>query len=273
LLNTLNRKYAINLLTLLLVLLLAWLIGKLFWLVYSNSQPELVVPTLQSPINQGSSASHQVLSPVFLFGHPQNIKEQPKVVEQNLQKTRLNLKLLGVLVLPNNGVAIIEKSSKSHSYSLDEEIQKGVVLKEVHPDYVVINHNGVLEKLKMVSDEALFSQEDNQATHTLSAKQLDVLKSVKNNAQTNPVSILRYVRFKMGNDKGKQTIKVWPRKQKEIFKALGFQSGDEITIVNGYTVSELAKSPNIWQGLLKESSLDLTLIRNDQVQSISVQLD
>lgn len=251
---------------------MAWLLGRLFWSLYNNAQPELVMPSLQPPINQ-SFSSNKVLAPVHLFGKSQDVKDQPKAIEKDVQKTRLKLKLLGVLVMPDMGVAIIEKASKSYSYSLEEEIQNGVILKEVHPAYVVISHNGVLEKLQMAKDEVVFTQSDEQTTNDLSAKQVAILKSVKTRVQTNPISILRYVRFEMINKTGKQTIKVWPRKEVEIFKALGFQSGDEVTIVNGYSVAELVKSPGIWQALMKESNLNLTLIRKGQTQSISVKLD
>jgi len=270
-LNILMSNKFINFVAVLLVLILAWLMGKAFWALYDDAQFELVVPEVQTKMTQ--SQISEVASPVYLFGRAERAQqEQAPADNQNVKKTRLKLKLLGVLIAPEYSIAIIENNSKSFSYSLDEAIQDGVVLKEVYPDYVVLSHNGLLEKLQMVKDDEVFVQ--NADSPELNQRQKTILKNVKENALKNPISIMRYVRFEMVQKSGKvHAVKVWPQREKEIFTSLGFQAGDELKVVNGHSVAELMKSPTIWQELLKQSSLDLTVNRNGQIQNILVQLN
>jgi len=269
-LNILMGNKFINFVAILLVLVLAWLVGKAFWTLYDDAQIELVVPATQAKTVKGQVS--EVASPVYLFGRAERVQqEQAPVDNQNVKKTRLKLKLLGVLISPEYSIAIIENNSQSFSYSLDETIQDGVVLKEVYPDYVVLSHNGLLEKLQMIKDDEIFVQDADSPELNQRQK---TKKNVKENALKNPISIMRYVRFEMVQKSGKvQAVKVWPQREKEIFTSLGFQAGDELKIVNGHSVADLMKSPAIWQDLLKQSNLDLTVNRNGQTQNILVQLN
>lgn len=247
------------------------MLGSLFWTVVDGSKQELVVPAIQ--YSKISESKANVIAPITLFGRTADEQNtRPGKSDENVQKTRLNLKLLGVLVTPEWGVAIIENAGKSESYGLDETIQQGVVLKEVYPDYVVISHNGLLEKLQMITDESVFTHDT--TSPELTPRQETILQNAKENALKNPISIMRYVRFQMIQKEGKVTsVKVWPRKEVDIFRSLGLMPGDELTSVDGHSVAELTQSPALWQTMLKKTNLDLTMIRNGQTQSVLVQLD
>ncbi len=255
----------------LLLIIIAWMLGKFFWAVMDSPKKELLLPVIQNAqVNQAKSTA---IAPITLFGRSQSdLSTRPAISQENVQKTRLKLKLLGSLVGPDFGVAIIENAGKSESYSLEETIQNGVILKEVYPDYVVISHNGLLEKLQMIKDDDVFIP--NTDSPELNQRQLTILKNVKENALKNPISIMRYVRFQMVQKEGKVTsVKVWPQKEAEIFRSLGFMPGDELQTVDGHSIAELTKSPALWQSLLKKTNLELTLIRNGQTQNVSVNLD
>jgi len=117
-LNILMSNKFINFVAVLLVLILAWLMGKAFWALYDDAQFELVVPEVQTKMTQ--SQISEVASPVYLFGRAERAQqEQAPADNQNVKKTRLKLKLLGVLIAPEYSIAIIENNSKSFSYSLD----------------------------------------------------------------------------------------------------------------------------------------------------------
>lgn len=269
--DTLVRNRIINLFLVLLLIIIAWMLGKFFWVLVDSPKQELLLPAIQNTqVNQTRS---NVISPITLFGRSQTKKSTNQTLaEKDVKKTRLNLKLLGSLVGPDFGVAIIENKGKSESYSLEENIQKGVILKEVYPDYVVISHNGLLEKLQMIKDADVFIA--NTDSPELNQRQLTILRNVKENALKNPISIVRYVRFQMVQKNGKvASVKVWPRKEITIFRSLGFKPGDELQTVNGHSIAELSKSPTLWQSLLKKTNLELTLIRNGQIHNVSVNLD
>lgn len=257
--------------TLLLLALLAGLLGQAFWAAISPPAYSLAMPTI------GNSTENEVrvqrVSPVYLFGTKTATVEKPIVKQQSeLKQSKLNLKLLGILMAPSMSVAIINKSGQSNSYALGEEIQRNVVLKEVHADYVILSNRGLLEKLEMLKAENLFSS--NNDTQELSQVQVAKLSKVKETALKNPVSIMRYVRFQNMVRNGKiESVKVWPRQEKEIFNALGFNAGDELLSVNGQAIDKLAKSPTLWQGLLKQSQFELTIKRKGQEMPLSVELE
>lgn len=259
--------------SLLLLVLLAWLAGKLLWNFFYPNDVQLTQPQLNQSVAQESSIN--AISSMFLFGKP-DISSAVKSVDtkqkEKLKESKLNLKLVGVLVAPNMSVAIIDKSGQSNSYLIDEEIQRNVYLKEVYRDYVLISNRGFIEKLKMEQTRGLF--EEGSVSKSLSQSQLSKLTVVKENALKNPVSIMRYVRFQNISKNGKITgVKVWPRQEKEIFSALGFVAGDELISIDGQSIDKLAKSPTLWQSLLKQSQFELMVKRNGQEIPLSVGLE
>ncbi len=256
----------------LLLALTAWLLGRTFWAVFYPPVYELSLPSLQTV--EPTSKQKNTYSTLYLFGKSAEPSTPTYVDEKDVKKTRLNLKLLGVLVSPQMSVAIISKSGKSESYAVGEEIQRGVELEEVHPEFVVISNNGLLEKLQMSETENVFADIVSGDSGLLNDKQKAKLDEVKQSALKNPVSIMRYVRFQPVNVSGKiQSVKVWPQQEKEIFEALGFKPGDELLEISGYSVDKLSQSPTLWQELLQKSYLELIVKRDGQNIPLSVQLD
>lgn len=255
---------------LILLALFAGLLGQAFWSAMSPSTHSLTLPTLNNA--PSSEVRIENTRPVYLFGTKATNIEKPVAKQQSeFKQSKLNLKLMGILMAPNMSVAIINKSGQANSYVLDEEIQRGVVLKEVHEDYVVLSNRGLLEKLEMTKPDNLFAASD--SSQELNQTQMAKLSKVKENALKNPVSIMRYVRFQNKVKNGKiDSVKVWPRQEKEIFTALGFVAGDELLSVDGQKIDKLAKSPQLWQRLLKQSQFELIINRNGQQMPLSVEL-
>ena len=68
-------------------------------------------------------------------------------------ETSLNLKLRGRRSGDSPGVIIETPDGKQRNYYVDDEIINGVILKSVHPDYVVISRGGTLERLTFDKDD------------------------------------------------------------------------------------------------------------------------
>jgi len=86
--------------------------------------------------------------------------EPAKVVEETrpvvVPETKLNLKLRGVFASkdPNAARAIIaDARGDEDSYRIGSEVPGGAVLTEIHPDHVIIKHNGRYETLKLPVEE------------------------------------------------------------------------------------------------------------------------
>ncbi|WP_252176327.1 type II secretion system protein N [Endozoicomonas sp. 4G] len=85
----------------------------------------------------------------LLFG----ANHQPEVARQpaDIPKTRLNLVLRGILGERDQknkySSAIIQGSNQDKLYGIGDPLPGGAILKEVHPDHVVLSSNGQLETL------------------------------------------------------------------------------------------------------------------------------
>jgi len=156
---------------------------------------------------------------------------------------------------------------------------------------VIIQHNGVKEKLLLKSgSEALFQSQQKSAAQSVAAQQtvksagsdryLDGSQSAQLNAigkelKSAPMSIAKYIRFQPLNKKGQWVgVQIWPKgDDSTLFKALGFQTGDVLKQVNGKNIDQMAKNPKLWQSFLAGNNFDLVVERNGSEVPINVQFD
>lgn len=258
-----------------LLCLLAWSLGKLFVSFLETPQP--IVQPERTPLKTDFSSSNAQPSglPSYIFGRPERLSSQ-EVVEspEMIQKSSLNLKLIGLLLHPIKSIAVIEIQGKAQVFAVGETIQRDVELIEVGADFAIISNRGKQEKLELKPVPNVLmapggATDSIDMTQALSKKLALIKKQVK---QT-PISILGYVRFEFVNSKGKPVmIKVWPKKEAALFNALGFESGDLLKVVNGHTVEALSKNPALWQALMSESSFSVVVDRQGVEQNLRVEL-
>ncbi|MEH6816828.1 MAG: type II secretion system protein GspC, partial [Pseudoalteromonas distincta] len=146
------------LVTLLVVVYLAFLLSKLVWLLWPKPPITLLTPTHYA--NQSSGASNnsaQNIVEQFLFGkktvtNNNNTAKQSQVIN-NAPETRLSINLTGIVAVNNDdkaGIAIIESQGKQVSY-LVEEVVLGTraEVAQILPDRVILNVNGRFETLML----------------------------------------------------------------------------------------------------------------------------
>lgn len=255
--------------------ILAWSLGKLFGgfleVPVLVSQPELTAPnTSQSAVN-----NTLIIPPSYLLGRPEELLTQ-KVIEspELINKSRLNLKLIGLLKHPLKSVAVIEVGGKAPVFSVGEEVQKGVELIEVGVNFAVISNRGQHEKLELKeAPNILNSSDSEEESADMTEAQSKTLNLIKERVKNSPLSILGYVRYEFINKKGGPAmIKVWPKQEKALFTALGFQPGDLLKVINGHSIDELSSNPALWQALLSETSLSVVIDRQGVEQALSVEM-
>ena len=255
--------------------ILAWSLGKLFVEFLETpvpvNQPELIA----SKASSFATSNASIILPSYILGRPESILTQ-KVIEspELIHKTKLNLKLMGVLKHPLKSIAVIEVKGESKVFAVGEEIQRDVELIEVGANFAVISNQGKHEKLELKATPNIlknFDLEEDSADMTEAQyKKLDLIKEQVSNS---PLSILSYVRYEFVNNKDEPAmIKVWPKQEKALFTALGFQPGDLLKVVNGHTVDELSGNPALWQALLSETTLSVVIDRQGVEQNLSVEM-
>lgn len=262
-----------------LLVILAWLLGIV--VTDQLKQPiQLGLPTLQNTPPAQFERKITNAQPRYLLGKqtPQTVNSSTKSSKSSAAAvvTKLNLKVLGILSMSGDkGVIIVQSGSKTSLVSTGEEIQRGVVLQAIFPDYVEINHKGKIEKIIMASNNALLKGlTTSENKMVLGSKQSTTISRLSQELRRSPMKITQYVRFQMVSEAGKViAIQVWPKRDKEIFSALGFKSGDILKKVNGLSIEEVMRRPILWQKMLKKNTFDMEVERLGSIESFVVNLN
>ncbi|MBE8232255.1 MAG: hypothetical protein HAW67_00870 [Endozoicomonadaceae bacterium] len=254
-----------------LMLIASYIAADIFWLFAS---PEVVVSS-DKP-NAVKNQENLVLANDIFGGQKIiEVKKAPvKVVE-----TKLNLDLIGILFKREKSLAIIAPSNShalAKTYQVDDDIKTGVSVKEIGADFVILQRGKKLEKLiykHAGSKEDGIDKVVAKNKAKLSTKQKEVVNDYRAEIASNPRKLLSIVSviptFKNGRMLG---VKVKPDKDKQIFNALGFKSGDIITKVNHTLVNNFNKFAKIRQIIYTNSSFDLKIKRNNKTVYLSIQL-
>lgn len=275
--NSLN--WVPKLITLLLMAVLIWIVA----IVSAQSLQTTVnleQPVLQKTAEVNVSSKPSIVN-ISLFGSseskPSKVKEAEKpVIDSEVhQVTKLNLTLNGIVKTPKKSVAIVESGVKTSVVTVGESILPNVDVESIQRDRIVINNKGKLETLYLVGiDPDSFKNGKGVEVVALDAKNKEKLETIRTELKNAPLSINRYVRFKTLNANGVvSALQVWPRRDRKIFEALGFKSGDKITSINGKPIADMMANPQSSQDLLKMTAFDLDIERNGQLTSLNVSLN
>lgn len=254
-----------------LVLVIGWQLGGM---LSFSLQP---VTALSPPSFQSNSASNDTPSRAISIGLlGSQAVESLAARQQNesdVSESRLNLEVFGIVALPDNkGVVIVKAGRQTLLASVGEKIQDGVYLEAVYSDYVVIDHNGILEKLKMSESNVLL--DSNAFGLTAQSEIESELGSLKKELKKSPMNIMQYVRFQLVNaGKHNASMKLWPKKEGKLFEQLGLERGDVLKMVNGRTIAQLTKKPRLWLKVLNEPVLEMEIERQGQVEFLVVELN
>ncbi len=269
---------------LLLVTLIAWLGGSLFWQVYAPDKQQIDRQAiLQSIFKQPEQNQNKVedIASLHLFGQAKQVVSRPKPKRVAIQApvSRLNLKLKGVFATqpPSSALAIISSGSSSELlYGIGEQLPGGAILKEVYNDRVIIERSGHLETLKLPKQDANIKDEveapsyatqfDEQVLHS-TPKELRTL-ILKDPAQL-PKVLATIPQYKNGRIIG---YKLKMKKYHGLLQQYGLRESDVITSINGVALNNPANGFKILQQLTNAPYLNLVVLRNGQKETLSVSL-
>ena len=204
------NQRAANVLSTLLVIACAYILVEITWLIFTQNDATLLPVQQKTDVVNNSKQQQQQfrqLTSANIFGAAQAggvTQEQTKVPE-----TRLNLSLKGVLAAKpmHLASAIIAqgRSGKEEIYSIGDKLQGGVLIKEIHPEHVVLERNGKLETLKL-EKRATIGEFTNVRKATVSKKSSPAaaLVDIRKNILKNPASFGDYALPVVVKENGKQ---------------------------------------------------------------------
>lgn len=277
-----NRRLA-TIASLLLVVACAYLLVEITWMLFPQSRESalpVTLPAQESSNKQAQQNSFNQLTSANIFGVSEkaNVQSAAKAPE-----TKLNLTLKGVLAATpmERASAIIAqgKAGQEDIYGVGDKMPGGVLIKEIHPDYVVLERNGQMEILKLQKESGLegsgFDAVSSLAGSPTSSRQSPAraLKEIRSNILKDPTSFAEYALPVIVKENGKQVgYRLQPQKKGGLLSELGLQSTDIITQINGVKLDQPQNGISALRNLSTATNLDIVVKRNGAEIPLNISL-
>ncbi|MBU75702.1 type II secretion system protein GspC [Pseudoalteromonas sp. MEBiC 03607] len=293
-LNGLPHAKLSALVVLLVVVYIAFLSSKLFWLVWPEPDTKAL------PINSAYTTSKRVetvnsrqIIEQNLFGKAvaeskNDTKKQNKVIN-NAPETRLSINLTGIVAVSQNdqaGLAIIESQGKQETYVVDDAVQgTRAKLAQVLPDRVILDVNGRFETLmldgldftKTVSMPVLAEREEpalmdgpqldeiEQINATEDEEVKDALIETREEVLDDPGKLFDYIRVSQAMVDGELVgYRLSPGKDPALFKQMGLMNNDLAIAINGYQLNDLKQAMSAINELRNSTDASITIERDGE---------
>ena len=284
-LQQINRRLAV-IATMLLIIACAWLLVELTWIFFpQGDQSTMPVVQRTKPLinNQAQQDNFKQLTSANVFG----VSEKAALQQQSkAPETKLNLTLKGVLATSpmEMASAIIAqgKNGKEDIYGIGDKMPGGVTIKEIYPEYVVLERSGRLETLKLqkVSGIDGFGSGDTSNLRSGSSSNsysqgspAAALKDIRSNIMKNPTSFGEYALPVVVKENGKQIgYRLKPQQKGQMLSDLGIESDDVITQINGVKLDNQQNGISALRKLSTAKNLNLVVKRNGAEIPLNISL-
>ena len=266
--------------SLLLVVLIAWQLAKIIWMLIPGPSAGDPVPAPTGDVAMLGTENHSgdvnAIANAHIFGiaNADPVEAQPVVVDdtENLRDTRrANLSLRGTIAseIAAAAVAIIaDGGDEEKIYLIGDPVMSGVKLHAVYADRVVLNENGVLTNLRLPQDFPQGTQIVRRNTTTTSRTSNNT-RSIQAVVAQNVSRLADVIRptpyFVNGQQQG---YRVYPGRNRAQFTALGLRPGDLIKDIDGQSLSDPSQAMQIFQSLGDADQVSVTVERNGQPETL-----
>jgi type II secretion system protein C len=265
------------------------LYGVLWRLLPESTLSNIIIPDNVSafaPLNSQARASVDIdqLKSIALFGKKSTevsvvIAEPIEIIEQ-VEKTRLNLKLLGSYANTNKGLgyAIIATGRDQALYKVGDEIAgfSNVLLVGVYSEKIVLTNDGKLEALYMFpKDESYASASVSSSTPIDTNKSLsDEMNVLEIEADLDVQTISDVMRFSRKTKDDKMIgFVVMPGQNRQAFDQTGLQLNDVVVAIDGQQLDSLQAANTIYQEKRGATQASLQVLRGEEELTIDIDLN
>jgi general secretion pathway protein C len=283
-LQQLNQRSAV-VVSMVLIVACAWLLVEVSWMFFPQDEDtSLAVQKKTRPLiaKQSQQENFKKLTSANVFGVSEKsiVQKQTKAPE-----TRLNLTLKGVLAATpmEMASAIIAqgKNGKEDIYGIGDKMPGGVTIKEIHPEFVMLERNGRLETLKLQkisgvgnlksSSRSGFNAGANNA-YTKGSPEA-ALKKIRSNILKDPTSFGEYALPVVVKRNGKQIgYRLQPQQKGDLLSELGIQKNDVITQINGVKLDKPQNGISALRKLSTAKNLTIVVNRNGAEVPLNISL-
>lgn len=279
-LQQLNQRLA-AMTSLLLIVACAYLLVEMTWLFFPQDDAvSSVQQQKRPPVNQKTQQDNfSKLTMANIFGVSEKAVTQQQI---KVPETKLNLTLKGVLatVPMQLASAIIAqgKSGKEDIYSVGDKLPGGVEIKEIHPEYVMLDRNGsretlILEKISGISDLTDSGSSLKSRANGGSGSPAAALKKIRSDILKNPTSFGEYALPVVVKENGKQIgYRLQPQKKGQLLSELGVQRNDVITEINGVKLDQPQNGISALRTLSTAKNINIVVKRNGADVPLNISL-
>ncbi|HFC54292.1 MAG TPA: type II secretion system protein GspC [Gammaproteobacteria bacterium] len=275
-----------------IVLVIAYQMAQLVWVLFPPPVGEgdvLEAGEIRQTLGSEERAPLE-LARLHLFGKVRARQSRSTATAEEAPDTKLRLTLRGVVAAgdPDLARAIIsEPAGEEKYYALDDKLPGGAVLKEIAADRVILQTRaGRMETLRLpkkfggsgrsssptkVTTRDRRVSDRNRIVPRISAAEL---RDYRDKMLSNPQELVGLIRTrpvkKGGEIKG---FKLFPGRDRALFKRLGLRSGDVIVSVNGMELNDPASGLALLSQLSSATEVSVVLERRGQRQTVTLSLE
>lgn len=253
-----------------LVIAIAWQLVQLTWLLLDRGQPAAAAPPLTVSSTAGRNGPDiQSIVDAHLFG----VAQGPAQLDPSAApETQMNLVLSAVFASndPAKGWAIIgESGAAAKVFTVGEVVRQGTTLHAVYPDRVILDRGGQLEALALPAQSLAGMVPAPRTAARPNGSQF--ANNLRRIAETNPSAFAEVVRpqpvFANGVQRG---YRVYPGRNRQQFARLGLQPGDLVLSINGTALDDPQRGMEIFNTMGTSDRVTVTVERNGQSQELTL---
>lgn len=266
--------------TVLCIVLLAYSAARLTWMLVPVAKQAATPIAAVSPMVSSPGDSLSLVREIVdrhLFGQAQAVSTSQGAA---IPETQLQLVLRGVMASkdPHTATAIVaDPSGNEDFYTVGKELPGGAILKEVHPQNIVLSRGGRFETLRLpedafkVSDSVTSPQTGPSLTVAPEAGKL--LQQYRDRFVQNPQSLANLLQGEPYWDNGRLIgYRLRPGLDAGALAKFGIQSGDIVTAINGISLVDPAGRMELLRNITGATQFNVDLLRNGQPYSIAIPL-
>jgi general secretion pathway protein C len=254
--------------TLVLIVVTASIISKVVWQVLDKETSFPMDKALSNNIKNTPTLS----LPINLFG-ALNSAEKPN--HSKIENTRLNLVLVGILSKQENPSVIITKEDgKEKIYQINDYITPNTILKEVFSQYVILERNGIVEKLEIKRTKINTSKLDKKPNFQITEPNKLKLKGYLEDLKTKPEKLFDILSVQPNFNNGELSgFIIAPGIERALFEDLGFQKNDIIMNINNNELNNLSQAIKLRDVFTDKKLFDIIIKRKGQTKYLSINLN
>ena len=285
--TTMGRRLP-SLTNLVLIVLIAITAARIIWLLIPSGSTELPPVESQHTSNSASgnkqTADFNAILSARLFGERTN--DEPVEIDPMVApETSLNLTLTGIFAStdPEQSRALIkDESGKQRPYAVGDDIPGNAKLYSIHNDRVLLERKGRYETLRLEQEKLTAAGGSSGraspprlgGTSSVSGNTLTQLSEVREQLLHDPTKAGEYIRVQPVYNQGQlQGYRVYPGKNRQLFKDVGLRAGEMVTSVNGVQLDDPTRALQMLTELSSSTQMSLTLERAGQSRTVNINLN